>query len=60
MTIEQLNPLIEYAYKMLEAGVLKKNAIKGFTNKGLSFEASENIVEIATCRFENFTHKAIK
>ena len=60
MTIEQLNPLIEYAYKMLEAGVLKKNAIKGFTNKGLSFEASENIVEIAACRFENFTHKAIK
>jgi len=58
--LEQLNPLIEIASKMILAGVLKKNAILHFTNKGFPFAAAENIVEMAAIRAENFLHnKAI-
>jgi hypothetical protein len=49
-----LNPLTDLASKMILAGTLKKNVIKHFTNKGLSFEASENISEIGVFKAEEF------
>jgi hypothetical protein len=56
LTIEILEPLIKYSFEMLQKGVLVKNCIKHYTNKGLSFDAAKNIVDIAICRYENFTH----
>lgn len=60
MTIEFLNPLIDLAFQMLNAGTLQKNVIKHFTNKGLSFEASKNIVEVADFRFNEFNKNKSK
>lgn len=72
MTIEQfknstseekigfLNPLIELALKMLQSGVLKKNIIRHFTNKGLPIEAASDLLEIASLRAEKFSHYKFK
>jgi hypothetical protein len=49
-----LLPLTNLAMQMILAGTLKKNVIKHFTNKGLTFEASENIVECAVVKAENY------
>jgi len=54
--LELLAPLTELAFNMFQAGTLKKNIIKHFANKGLSFEASENITEIGLVKFERFSH----
>ena len=47
MTKEELGtylaPLTELASKMIQSGVLKKNVIRHFTNKGLSYAAAENL-----------------
>ena len=45
-----LAPLTELASKMILAGVLKKNVVKHFINKGLSLDASENIVLAASIK----------
>jgi D-alanyl-lipoteichoic acid acyltransferase DltB (MBOAT superfamily) len=41
-----LAPLTNLAAQMILAGVLKKNVIAHFTNKGLPFAAAENITEV--------------
>lgn len=55
-----LSPLTNLASEMILAGVLKKNVIKHFTNKGISFEASQNIVDCGYVIAENFMHNKIK
>lgn len=55
-----LSPLTNLASEMILAGVLKKNAIKHFTNKGISFEASQNIVDCGCVIAENFMHNKSK
>lgn len=60
MTIEFLNPLIDLAFQMLNANVLRKNVIKHFTNRGLSFDASENLVEVAEFRYNEFNKNKCK
>jgi hypothetical protein len=47
-------PLTKLATQMILSGVLKKNAIRHFTNRGLSFDASENIVNIAIFQASEF------
>jgi len=55
-----LAPLTELASKMILAGTLKKNVIRHFTNKGLSFEAAENISEVGCFKAEQLqNNKAI-
>jgi hypothetical protein len=49
-----INPIIEYLKNMLASGVLKRNAIKHLENKGFSYEASLNLVDIAEVRAKNF------
>jgi len=51
---EQLRPLTNLASQMILAGVLKKNVIRHFTNKGLSFDASENIADVGIFIAEEF------
>ena len=54
-----LAPLTDLAAKMILAGTLKKNVIKHFTNKGISFAAAENITEVGVFKAEQMlTHKA--
>jgi hypothetical protein len=55
-----LEPLIDFASKMLLAGTLKKNAIKHFTNSGLPFEVAENLVDVAVVRTENLMKNKVK
>ena len=49
-----LFPLTELASKMILAGVLKKNVIKHFLNKGLSFEVAENLTEVGIFKAEKY------
>jgi hypothetical protein len=55
-----LAPLIDLSSKMILAGVLKKNVIKHFTNKGLSFEAAENITDCGVFKAEEFLKNKAK
>ncbi len=56
MTKEELGtylaPLTELASKMIQSGVLKKNVIRHFTNKGLSYAAAENLMEVGVFKAE--------
>lgn len=58
MTKEELGtylaPLTELASKMIQSGVLKKNVIRHFTNKGLSYAAAENLMEVGVFKAEKF------
>ena len=47
-----LAPLVDLACNMILAGVLAKNVIKHFTNKGIAFAAAENLVEVASFQAE--------
>ena len=47
-----LAPLTELASKMIQSGVLKKNVIRHFTNKGLSYAAAENLMEVGVFKAE--------
>lgn len=58
--LEYVNPLIELASQMLLAGTLKKNVIRHFTNRGLSFEAAENIMECGENTAKNFSFYKFK
>jgi hypothetical protein len=58
--LEYINPLIELASQMLLAGTLKKNVIRHFTNRGLSFEAAENIMELGENNALNFSFYKFK
>lgn len=51
-----LNPLIEIASQMLIAGVLKKNVVRHFTNKGLYIDAATNLMELAELKAEELSH----
>jgi len=53
-------PLTELASKMILAGTLKKNVIKHFTNRGISFSVSENLTEMGVIIAENFMHLKAK
>jgi len=55
-----LAPLIDLACNMILAGVLNKNVIKHFTNKGLAFSAAENIVEVAAFKAEELLKNKAK
>ena len=55
-----LNPLTELACQMILAGTLKKNVIRHFTNKGLSFDAAENLTEVGVFKAEEFLRNKAK
>jgi hypothetical protein len=55
-----LSPLTDLASKMILAGTLKKNVISHFTNKGLSFEAAENITEVGCFKAEQLQKNKAK
>ena len=55
-----LSPLTDLASKMILAGPLKKNVIKHFTNRGLSFESAENITEVGVFKAEEFKKNKAK
>ena len=55
-----LNPLTDFASKMLLAGTLKKNVIKHFTNKGLSVEVANNLMELAEIKASQFSFYKFK
>lgn len=55
-----LAPLTDLACKMILAGILKKNVIRHFTNKGLSFEAAENITEVGAFKAEELLRNKAK
>lgn len=40
--------------RMILAGTLKKNVIRHFTNKGLPFEAAENITACGAIKADNY------
>ena len=56
MTKEELGtylaPLTELACKMILHGTLKKNVMRHFTNRGLSFAAAENLMEVGVFKAE--------
>jgi hypothetical protein len=52
--LKLLNPIIEFLKDMLTSGALRKNAIKHLENKGFSYEASLNLVDVAEVRAKNF------
>lgn len=54
--LKYLRPLIDLGVKMLMAGTLKKNVIRHFVNKGLSLEASTNLMELAEFNADKFSH----
>lgn len=49
-----LSPLTDLAMRTLLAGTLKKNVIRHFTNKGLPFEAAENITACGAIKADNY------
>jgi len=53
-------PLTELASKMILAGTLKKNVIKHFTNRGISFVVAENLTEVGVVKAENFMNLKAK
>lgn len=55
-----LRPLIDYGFKMLQAGTLKKNVVRHWINKGMSNDAAKNLAELSEVQMEHFTHYAIK
>ena len=57
---EQLKPLTDLASQMIIAGTLKKNVIKHFTNKGLPFDAAENITEVGVFKAEEYLKNKAK
>ena len=52
--LEELNPVIEIAKEMILAGVLPKNVVKHFTNKGWTFDSATNVMELGKFRAEEF------
>lgn len=52
--LRMINPIIEYLKDMLTSGTLKRNAIRHLENRGFSYEASLNLVDIAEVRAKNF------
>lgn len=55
-----LSPLTDLASKMILAGTLKKNVVIHFTNKGLSFEAADNITEVGCFKAEQLQKNKAK
>lgn len=55
-----LTPLTDLAMQMILSGTLKKNVIKHFTNKGLSFEVAENLMECGVVKAENYQFNKAK
>jgi len=55
-----LAPLTDLACKMILAGTLKRTVISHFTNKGLSFEAAENITEVGAFKAEELLRNKAK
>ena len=49
-----LDPLTDLAMRMILAGTFKKNVIRHFTNKGLPFEAAENITACGAIKADNY------
>ena len=57
---DMLDPVINMAKEAILRGTLIKNVILSFTNKGISKEAAENIVQVAKFRAEEFMTKKAK
>lgn len=57
---EILKPLTTLATQMLTAGVLAKNVVRHFTNKGLSLEVATNLVEVGIFQAEELLKNKIK
>lgn len=55
-----LNPVIEQASQMLLSGVLKKNVVRFFVNKGLPLKAAENFTDVAEVRAENYSNYKLR
>ena len=58
--VEMMNGLVEYTKNALLAGVLKKNIKKAFTNKGVSDELAQKIVDKGESRFNELSHYKAK
>lgn len=58
--IKVLDPVIELAVKKLIHGILSKNIVRHFINRGFPQGAAQNIVDIAIIRAEKFSHYKIK
>lgn len=52
----KLNPVIDIASKMLLCGILKKNVLRYFENKGFSTNSAQNILDMGIVRAENLSH----
>lgn len=55
-----LDPVIEQASQMLLAGVLKKNVVRLFTNKGLPLKAAENFADVAEVRADKYSNYKLR
>ena len=49
-----LAPLTDIAMQMILAGTLKKNVIRHFTNKGLTFDVAENLTDCGVIKADNY------
>lgn len=52
--IIELAPLFDLACQMILAGTLKRTVIRHFTNRGLSYAAAENIIEVGEFYAQQF------
>lgn len=57
---EMMNGLVDYATKALQSGVLLKNVKATFTNKGVSSDLADSILEKAEINFKDLSHYKAK
>lgn len=55
-----LAPLTQLASQMIIDGVLRKNVVKHFTNKGLFIDAAENLTEVGCFKAEQLQNNKAK
>jgi hypothetical protein len=58
--VDMMNDLVEYTKNALLAGVLKRNIKLAFTNKGVSDELAQKIVDKGENRFNELSHYKAK
>lgn len=52
--LEKLNPVIDIAKEMILAGVLPKNVVRHFTNRGWTLDAATNVMELGKFSADEF------
>ena len=53
-------PFVDYGFKALRAGVLKKNLAKHFVNKGLPIGTAQMLVGLSENKYNEFSHYKAK